>query len=96
MPCVSPNYACFTQAQLDSITTSNTCLTLTDSTGSSIQYGTTTHFARVDTRPTPSCGYLDLNATPAYVTNQYMSDAQAQAAYDAVYEKCNSQGLLPQ
>lgn len=93
MPCTSPNFGCFTQANLDAIVTTSNCMRFTDSNGSFIQYGTTTNFARVDTRPTPSCGYIDLSVSPIIVNNQTITDAQALAAYDAVKAKCDSQGL---
>jgi hypothetical protein len=93
MPCTSPNFGCFTQTDLDAIVTTSNCMRFSDSNGSFIQYGTTTNFARVDTRPTPGCGYLNLNVSPFIVNNQTITDAQAQAGYDAVKAKCDEQGL---
>lgn len=99
MPCVSPQYSCFNQAELDSIITTNQCQRYTDNSGSVIQYGIqggslNDHFVKVDTRAAASCVYVDVTVTPNIVRTQFTVDAaQAQAAHDAIHNKCTSLGL---
>jgi len=102
MPCVSPSYGCFNQAELDSIVTTNQCERYSTSTGSIIKYGVQTntlndHFVKVDTTQSlqvANCVYVDITAEPDVVRSQFAVDiTQAQAAYDAVFDKCISLGL---
>ncbi|RDH84502.1 MAG: hypothetical protein DIZ80_03210 [endosymbiont of Galathealinum brachiosum] len=92
MPCVSPNYGCFTQAQLDAIDPlSSACSpAAVFRNGEWVQYGSLSHLVRVDTRGTPSCGYKTL--TPFTVVNLTITAEQAAAAYNAVDAKCNEYG----
>ena len=98
MPCTSPAFGCYTQTELDSIVTTNTCNRFTDGTGSVIQFGVqdgaNSHFVKVDTRPTASCIYVNILTDPAVVRNQFLHDAiQAQEAYNAIEAKCQSLNL---
>ncbi len=93
MPCTSENFGCFTQAELDSISTTNSCMRFVDGNGEVIQYGIqdkgNSHFVKVDRRPTEVCVYVDL-ITANIVRNHYFEDnvTQAAAAFAAVSEKC--------
>lgn len=93
MPCVSPDYICFNQAQLDAISTTDSCMRLNYSDGQAIQYGTSTNFARADTRPGASCGYLNLDVSPFVINTQSISQGDAQIVYDAINAKCIEMGL---
>ena len=99
MPCVSPQYSCFNQDELNSIITTNQCQRYTDNSGSVIQYGVqdgslNDHFVKVDTRAAASCVYVDITVAPSIVRTQFTIDAaQAQAAHDAINNKCVSLGL---
>ncbi|MCK4706549.1 MAG: hypothetical protein KAT90_13810 [Gammaproteobacteria bacterium] len=99
MPCVSPQYSCFNQDELDSIITTNQCQRYTDNSGSVIQHGVqggslNDHFVKVDTRAAASCVYVDVTVTPNIVRTQFTVDAtQAQAAHDAINNKCKNLGL---
>ena len=101
MPCISQDFGCFDQAELDSISTTNHCMRFSDGTGSFIQHGIqdglNSHFIKVDTRPTASCVYVDFVTTDAgtgIVRNQYLNGAtQAQIAHDAIEAKCVLLGL---
>jgi hypothetical protein len=92
MPCVSANYGCFTQAQLDAIDPySSACSpSAVLRNGDWVEYGSLSNLVRVDTRGTPSCGYKTLS--PFTVVNLTITAEQAAAAYDAINAKCNENG----
>ena len=92
MPCVSANYGCFTQAQLDAIDPASSACSpaAVFRNGEWVQYGSLSHLVRVDTRGTPSCGYKTLS--PFTVVNLTITTEQAAAAYSAIDAKCNEYG----
>lgn len=93
MPCVSPNYGCFTQAQLDAIDPGTSACSPAAAlrNGDWLEYGSLSNLVRVDTRATPSCGYKSLS--PFIVVNLTITPEQASAAYAAIEAKCDANGL---
>lgn len=95
MPCVSPNYGCFTQADLDAIDPmlASCKPMMVDGARISddyIEYGSPTSFARIKIRPTLNCGFFRLS--PLAVYDETITEAQAAAGFEAINLKCEAIG----
>ena len=94
MPCIQKPCPCWSAEQLGSITNDGIAASCLRRAGSIqlIDVAPADHFAFADTSRT-RCSYVDLNSSPARVTNQRISADDAQNCYTQLEQSCADLGL---
>lgn len=94
MPCIQAPCPCWSSEELATITAdgiASACLRSTDRI-QLIDSAPLTRFAVADTNRS-QCAYVDINASPAIVRNQSISDGDAQSCLSALTQACDALGL---